>query len=48
MLSENDKSTSPNTTPLDLLPQHLADLRKSGLERFANARHTHSDAGTNP
>jgi hypothetical protein len=21
---------------------------RAGLERFANARHTHSDAGTNP
>ena len=27
-----------------------ADFRRGidGLERFANARHTHSDAGTNP
>lgn len=52
MLSENDKPTNPDETPLDLLPQHLADLRKSGLNddairagRFSSVTHPEEIAG---
>jgi hypothetical protein len=36
-------------TPAALIPVFAGDYSSfPDLERFANARHTHSDAGTNP